>query len=134
MESSHQSSKKQFSVTARANSLKHALRGIRLFFKTQHNAWIQLAIAIVALFAGFFFSITKAEWIAVIFAIIIVFIAEAFNTAIEIDINLTSPEYHPYAKDTKDVAAGAVLLAVAGAGIIGIVVFLPYIKDFLLPK
>lgn len=40
-----------------------------------------------------------------------VLVAEAFNTALEIDIDLTSPEYHPYARDTKDVAAGAVLLS-----------------------
>ena len=28
-------------------------------------------------------------------------IREIFNTAIEIDIDLTSPEYHPFARDTK---------------------------------
>jgi len=50
--------------------------------------------------------------------------AEAFNTAIEIDINLTSPEYHPYARDTKDVAAGAVLIASITALIIGLLIFL----------
>ena len=56
-----------------------------------------------------------------------VIIAEAFNTAIEIDIDLTSPEYHPYARDTKDVAAAAVSLSVIMAGIIGLIIFLPKI-------
>jgi diacylglycerol kinase len=41
------------------------------------------------------------------------------------DIDLTSPEEHPYARDTKDVAAGAVLLTAVGAIFVGILVFLP---------
>ena len=61
------------------------------------------------------------------FAIGFVIIAEAFNTAIEIDMDLTSPEYHPYARDTKDVAAAAVLLSVRVAMVIGLIVFLPKI-------
>jgi diacylglycerol kinase len=80
---------------------------------------------------GFFFSISHAEWLAIVFAIGIVIVAEAFNTAIEIDIDLTSPEYHPYARDTKDVAAGAVLLAAIMAAIIGIIIFLPKIFNCL---
>ena len=65
------------------------------------------------------------EWVAIIFAVGLVIVAETFNTAIEIDINLTSPEYHPYARDTKDVAAAAVLLSVFTAIIIGLIIFLP---------
>lgn len=49
--------------------------------------------------------------------------AEAFNTAIEIDIDLTSPQYHPYARDTKDVAAGAVLISSVTALIVGVFIF-----------
>jgi diacylglycerol kinase len=50
---------------------------------------------------------------------------EAINTAIEIDIDLTSPEYHPFARDTKDVAAAAVLLSAVTVVIIGLIIFLP---------
>ena len=52
---------------------------------------------------------------------------EALNTAIEIDIDLTSPEYHPFARDTKDVAAAAVLLSVFMAIVVGLIIFLPKI-------
>ncbi|HSE56954.1 MAG TPA: diacylglycerol kinase family protein [Candidatus Paceibacterota bacterium] len=122
--------RKQFSVAARAHSLRYALRGIYLFFKSQHNAWVQLVIAIIVVVAGFFFAITSMEWIFVIFSIMAVFSAEAFNTAIEIHMNLTSPNPHPHARDTKDVAAGAVLLTVIGAIIVGFLVFTPYIISF----
>ena len=57
--------------------------------------------------------------------------AEAFNTAIEIDIDLTSPDFHPYAKDTKDVAAAAVLISAITAMIVGLFIFIPYIKPLV---
>ncbi len=76
---------------------------------------------------GFYFHISAMEWIALVFAIGFVLVAEALNTAIEIDIDLTSPEYHPYARDTKDAAAGAVLLAVFVSIIVGLIIFLPHI-------
>jgi len=60
-----------------------------------------------------------------------VFVSEVFNTAMEIDINLTSPEYHPYARDTKDVSAGAVLLASIISVIIGLIIFLPKIFNMI---
>ena len=81
----------------------------------------------VAVVLGFYLSVSAGEWLALILSMALVLASEAFNTAIEIDINLTSPQYHEFARDTKDVAAGAVLLASVGAFIVGLVVFLPKI-------
>ena len=81
----------------------------------------------MVIFFGFYFNVSSIEWMALIFAIGFVIVSEAFNTAIEIDIDLTSPSYHPFAKDTKDVAAAAVLLSVFTAAIVGLIVFLPKI-------
>lgn len=107
----------------------HAFRGLQVFWKTTENS--HLAIYLIAILAvvvlGFYFCVSGLEWIALVFAIALVLISEMFNTAIEIDIDLTSPEYHPYARDTKDVAAGAVLLASFLATIIGLIIFLPKI-------
>jgi len=119
--------KKEFSAFKRANSFVHAGRGILVFLKTTPNAWIQLGAFLLVIIFGFYFNITRIEWILVVFAAGIVLVAEAFNTAIEIDINLTSPGYHPYARDTKDVAAGAVLISSIMALVIGILVFGHYI-------
>lgn len=107
----------------------HAWRGLGVFWattKTGHLAIYILKTAII-IALGFYFSLSGLEWIALIFSIGLVIIAEAFNTAIEIDIDLTSPKYHPYARDTKDVAAAAVLLSVFVAIIVGLIVFLPKI-------
>ncbi len=123
--------KNKFSMIARIKSANNAWRGISIFFKTTHNAWLQVFFAILATYLGFILQISNTEWLVIILTIGLVFITEAINTAIEIDINLTSPEFHPYARDTKDVAAGAVLIAVILSIIVAILVFLPKIINML---
>lgn len=116
-----------FSVVARAKSFTHAGRGIVVFLKTTHNAWVHSVILAFTIFLGFYFKISHTDWMLLTLAAGLVLVSEAFNTAIEIDIDLTSPTYHPYAKDTKDVAAGAVLIAAITAAIIGSMIFGPYL-------
>ncbi len=118
---------KEFVLTKSAKSFKYAGRGLKVFLKTTPNAWVQLAVFLCALALGFYYQISRIEWIMLIFASGLVITAEAFNTAIEIDINLTSATYHPYARDTKDVAAGAVLIAAGIAIVVGLLIFIPYI-------
>ena len=105
----------------------NAFRGIYVVFKTTKNIYIHITAAIITTIFGFYFHVSNMEWIALVFAMGLVFISETFNTAIEIDIDLTSPQYHPYARDTKDVAAAAVLLSAFTAMIVGLIIFLPKI-------
>ena len=117
----------KFSIVKRAKSFAHAGRGIWIFVKSTHNAWIHLVVLAIAVALGVYFNITVVEWMVLVLAGGFVLCAEAVNTAIEIDIDLTSPEYHPYARDTKDVAAGAVLVAAVTAIICGCFIFGHYI-------
>jgi diacylglycerol kinase (ATP) len=121
------SEKSRFSIVSRLKSTNHALRGLGVFLKTTHNAWVHLFFSVLAIYLGFLLCISSTEWILLILVIGLVILCEMINTAIEIDIDLTSPTYHPYARDTKDVAAGAVLVAVIIAGIVGLIIFLPKI-------
>lgn len=123
--------KQKFSIIARIKSTNHAFRGVLVFIKSTHNAWVHIFFAALVVYIGFTLRISNIEWVMVVFATGLVIIAEAINTAIEIDIDLTSPSYHPYARDTKDVAAGAVLISVLVAGIIGLIIFLPKILPFI---
>jgi undecaprenol kinase len=104
-----------------------ALRGFHVFVKTTRSLYTHIPVAILVIIFGFYFNVSKVEWMMLVFAIGFVLVTEALNTAIEIDIDLTSPDYHPFAKDTKDVAAAAVLLSVITAVVIGLIVFLPKI-------
>jgi diacylglycerol kinase (ATP) len=114
-----------FSVTARVKSIGYALAGIAAILRSQHNAWIHLAATIAAIAAGLWFSVSTAEWIGLIFAVTVVWCAEALNTAFEHLCDLVSPEHHPRVKDAKDIAAAAVLLAAIGAAAVGVLVFGP---------
>ena len=105
----------------------NAFRGLWVFWSATRNLYVYVFTALVVIIFGFYFEISSIEWIMLVFAIGFVIVSEAFNTAIEIDIDLTSPEYHPFARDTKDVAAAAVLLSVFTAIIVGLIIFLPKI-------
>ena len=119
--------KKAWYTVKRARSFSHALRGIKIFLATTPNAWIHILAVLIVVIFGFYFQVSGLEWLALILAIGLVLVAEAFNTAVEIDINLTSPNYHPYARDTKDVAAGAVLISALISVIVALIIFLPKI-------
>lgn len=122
---------KRFSLVARVQSSNDAWRGFLIFLRSTHNAWMHFSMALLAIYLGYVLAISSTEWILLIFTIGLVILSEMLNTAIEIDIDLTSPTYHPYARDTKDVAAGAVLVSVFIACIVGIIIFLPKILALL---
>ena len=63
------------------------------------------------------------EWLAILLVIGLVWMAEFVNTAVEIIVDLASPEKHPLAKIGKDVGAASVLIAAFIAVIIGVIVF-----------
>ena len=75
--------KKKFSIKARLASFKNAWRGVTVFVRQEHNAWIHCAMTVLVIIAGLLFHISTVEWIAVIFAIGLVLTAEAINSAIE---------------------------------------------------
>ncbi|MCX6752017.1 MAG: diacylglycerol kinase family protein [Candidatus Nomurabacteria bacterium] len=114
-----------------SEKFRNAFRGMYVVAKTTRHLFIHIISALVAIAFGFYFKVSSLEWIALVFAIGFVFVAETLNTAIEIDIDLTSPEYHPYARDTKDVAAAAVLLSVFVAVIVGLIIFLPKVFNVI---
>ena len=114
-----------FEFTGRIRSFKYAFAGLWVMLKTQHNAWIHFAATIITIALAVVYQLTTAEWCFIILAIVSVWMAEALNTAFEFLADVTTPEFHPLVKKSKDVAAGAVLLAAIGAVAIGLIVFGP---------
>ena len=108
-----------------ARSFGYALRGLGMMLRTQANARLHAAAAVLAVAAGFWFRIAHVEWCAVVAAIGLVWTAEGLNTAIEAVVDLVSPERHPLAGRAKDVAAGAVLCAALAALATGVLIFGP---------
>ncbi len=119
-----------FSVYDRLKSFSCAFSGIYILISSQHNVWIHLFVSVMVIAAAFLFQVTVIEWIMLIFAIVIVLVAEAMNTSVELLCNFVSPDYQELIRKTKDVAAGAVLIAAVGAASIGLLIFLPYLRVY----
>ena len=113
----------------RVKSFGYAFKGIGTLVRTQPHARIHAMATVVVVGCGFLFEVTRIDWLALVLAIALVWVAEAVNTAIEFLTDLASPEYHPLAGKAKDVAAGAVLLAAIAAIAIAVIVFAPYIDQ-----
>ena len=116
-----------FSIAARLKSFTFAFAGIAYMLRTQHNAWLHLVATIVVIAAGFAFNVGGNDWRWLVAAIVLVWTAETINTAFEHLCDVVSPEFHASVQKSKDIAAGAVLICVIGAVIIGLQVFVPYL-------
>lgn len=99
--------------------------------RTQINPWIHLFATTVVVAAGFWFNVTTMEWCVLLLAIGLVWTAEALNTAIEFAIDLVTPDYHELAGKSKDIAAGAVLLASIVSASVGLIIFWPHFASML---
>ncbi len=108
-----------------------AAHGIKQFFAHERNAKIQTAIGISAIVLGLTVSISPYQWMFVLFCIALVISLEMINSAIERYCDLVTIDYHPTIKIIKDVAAGAVLVASIISLIIGLIIFIPAIVQFL---
>jgi diacylglycerol kinase (ATP) len=115
-----------FSPRARLGSFAYALRGIVTLFKAEHNARIHAAATIAVVAIALVLNVSRVDWCILIVAMAIVWMAEAFNTAIEYVCDLVTSEFHPLVAKAKDVAAGAVLIAAISAASLGALVFVPY--------
>lgn len=105
------------------DSFGFALNGLLYCLKTQRNMRIHTVAAFFIIMISLFAKLNKTDIIMLIFAISLVLICEMINTAIEKSIDLFTEKYHPLAKISKDVAAGAVFVASFNAVVIGYLVF-----------
>ncbi|WP_407556713.1 diacylglycerol kinase family protein [Winogradskyella sp. 4-2091] len=117
--------KKESFLVNRIKSVGFAFKGMLILIRTEASIKVQLFIAIVMTFAGFFFDISKSEWMAQVIMIGIVMSLEGMNTAIEYIADFIHPEYHKKIGLIKDVAAGAVFIAAIIAVILAGIIYLP---------
>jgi diacylglycerol kinase len=116
---------KQFSIRKRLSSFKFAINGLRSLIRYEHNSRIHLLAAILVIVAAVVFKVSVVEWLFLIGAIALVFMAELFNSAIEKLADYVSPEYQEKIKIVKDYCAAAVLIISIAAAIAGLMIFIP---------
>ncbi len=107
----------------RLRAFTDAARGLRVLLATQPHARFHAVASAAALLLGAVLHLSAWRWAAVLAAIALVVVAEALNTAVEFAVDLASPQWHERARDAKDVAAAAVLLASLAALALGLLAF-----------
>ena len=112
-------------------SFKYAFEGIHSTYKREQNIKIHTIIAILVIVAGLVFKIDYIEWLVCLVLIGFVLMAEFFNTAIEYVVDLASPNIHPLAKAAKDTASAGVLMMAIIAAVVGCVIFIPELIEFI---
>ncbi|WP_442595009.1 diacylglycerol kinase family protein [Neobacillus sp. D3-1R] len=110
-----------------SQTFKFAIEGMITCVIQERNFRIHIFISILVIAAAILLSISKTEWILILIAIGGMMVLEMMNSAIERVVDLVTNEYHPLAKQAKDIAAGAVLIYALLSVIIGIMIFGPKI-------
>jgi undecaprenol kinase len=103
-----------------AGSFRNAFAGIGQVLRTQRNARIELAVALLVLLLGWWLRLPPRDWAVLWLTIGGVLSAEIINTVAEALVDLVSPEYHDRAKIAKDAAAGAVLVLAIASVLVGL--------------
>lgn len=106
-------------------SFYHAFEGLSHAIWTQRHVRVQLFIVALSLALSYVMHLKPLELLFVVSAAALVMMAELFNTAIEVVVNMITDTYHPLAKIAKDVAAAGVLIASMYAFLVGVTVFVP---------
>ncbi|APS40104.1 diacylglycerol kinase family protein [Salegentibacter sp. T436] len=105
----------------------YAIKGAWLLLKHEQSIQVQFVLAIIMCIAGYFFDITKTEWMFQFVAIGLVMTAEGLNSGLEAMADFVHPDFHSKIGHIKDIAAGAVFIAAVTAVIIGAFIYFPYI-------
>lgn len=115
-------------VTGRLKSMVFALKGAYKLITTEHSVIVQSSIGVLITIAGFYFHISKEEWMFQILALGLVLGVEGLNTAVEKVADFVHPEFHEKIGFIKDIAAGAVFFAAMTAIAIGCIIYIPKIQ------
>ncbi|MFW6365330.1 MAG: diacylglycerol kinase [Spirochaetota bacterium] len=120
-----------FALRRYYDSVNYAIEGILHAAKTQSHVRFHLISSCFLLLICFSLGIRPEEFIILTTLACIVIVGEMLNSAIEVTVDIASPEKSEQARIAKDIAAGAVLVAALVSLIIGFFVFYPYVMYYV---
>ena len=112
-------------------SFGYAFQGIYTCIGKERNMKIHCGFSALVVLAGIILKLSVTEWCICLTLFGLVMALELVNTSVEAVVDLVTEERKPLAKIAKDTAAGAVLIAAIMAAIIGCIIFIPKILQFL---
>ncbi|WLR49883.1 diacylglycerol kinase family protein [Bacillus tianshenii] len=111
-------------------SFSYAFCGLYYVVKHERNMKIHVVITILVLVLAWLLHLPREDIFVILLLIGGVLSLEAMNTAVEKVVDLVTEEFHPLAKQAKDIAAAAVLIYTIIAVVIGIAIFYKPILNF----
>ena len=109
-------------LSKRLKSFGYAFQGIRTLLFTQAHARLHLLATVLIVSVGMYLGFSRWEWTAILLCIGLVWMAEAFNTALEFLADEVSLEQRSRIGKAKDVAAGGVLItALVSVGVAAVI-------------
>jgi diacylglycerol kinase (ATP) len=112
-----------FRFRAFTESLRLAIIGIGYLFRYHRNMRLIFLAGLAIFLLGVYFQLRGIELAVLCITITLVFMAEIFNTAIELLLDMYTGKYHTLIKLVKDISAAVVLLASLNAVAVGWVLF-----------
>ncbi|MBI3120081.1 MAG: diacylglycerol kinase [Candidatus Kerfeldbacteria bacterium] len=112
-------------------SFYYAGSGLHRAFLSERHVKVHLVFGLLAAVLAVILDLSRTEWILLLLTITMVLTLELVNSVLEDLVDLLEPRIHDRVKIIKDGAAAAVLLAAIAAAVIGILLFLPHVRDIL---
>ncbi|KUG13346.1 diacylglycerol kinase [Elizabethkingia miricola] len=116
-------------LKGRIKSLNYTIKGAFMLLKTEHSIMVQSTVGVIFVLAGFYFRISKVEWMFQVLGIGLILTAESLNTAVEKLCDFIHPDYHKKIGFIKDIASGAMTFAVTSFLIVLIIIYYPYLYE-----
>ena len=104
-------------------SIKHALLGLKVAYKTEKNFRIHIWFGILVIVVALYWPLDKYLWLILLIVIALVLVLEILNSAIERLVDMLAPQTHKFAKEVKDLLAAMVLVVAIFAILIGSLIF-----------
>ena len=111
-------------------SFKTAFKGFHQILIQEPSFKYMLFVSIFVLGAMLYFPTSRTEKAVLLTMIFAVLGLELINSVFERFLDFLQPEHDERVKIIKDIMSAIVLLASLGSIIIGLIVFLPYLKIF----
>lgn len=99
------------------HATRHSFSGLRACFHTEEAFRVEVLLTLLLLPLAWWLGETALERLVLMAVLVAVLIVELLNSAVEKAVDRVSTEYHPLAKQAKDMGSAAVLLSLLLCGI-----------------
>lgn len=104
---------------------RYSLQGLACSWRSEAAFREEVVIGVPAIIVALLLPVSRLEMLALVASIVLVWIVELINSAIESVVDRVSLERHPLSGNAKDQGSAAVLLALLLAGLTWALIALP---------